>query len=146
MLPRISEVDDFIAALWRIHLAVKSEGYTQVSLPVCSRDLEYVLLKENKGSRPWPLPVRLHGPRGILQYSLSTGNKASRIQYHSFFVRRPRFQGLISSPVCFQRVSHPRCHLTIPGIFTGSTLFHRQRLISSGESPCLTILAFSRYL
>lgn len=27
---RIAEVDEFIAKLWQVHLAVKKEGYTQV--------------------------------------------------------------------------------------------------------------------
>lgn len=29
---RLIEVDDFIAKLWEVHLAVKKEGYVQVSL------------------------------------------------------------------------------------------------------------------
>ena len=40
-LNRVVEVDDFIAGLWRIHLAVKKEGYVQVDC--CyqqSRDLK----------------------------------------------------------------------------------------------------------
>lgn len=30
---RLIEVDDFIAKLWEVHLAVKKEGYVQVPFP-----------------------------------------------------------------------------------------------------------------
>lgn len=28
---RLIEIDDFMAGLWKVHLAVKSEGYAQVN-------------------------------------------------------------------------------------------------------------------
>ena len=31
---RLVEVDDFIANLWNVHLAVKQEGYAQVPNPI----------------------------------------------------------------------------------------------------------------
>jgi glutathione synthase len=30
VLRRLVEIDDFMAGLWKVHLAVKSEGYAQV--------------------------------------------------------------------------------------------------------------------
>ena len=33
---RLAEVDDFIAGLWNIHVAVKKEGFAQVNPPSLS--------------------------------------------------------------------------------------------------------------
>lgn len=58
-MPRIQEVDEFIADLWKVHLKVKEEGYTQVSghLP----DVIFIL---SHSSEPLSgtLQIGLHGP------------------------------------------------------------------------------------
>lgn len=65
VVARLVEVDDFIAKLWAVHLAVKKEGYVQVKYLNLFEMQKQVLESEYsqlEGPGFRSLPIRLFGP------------------------------------------------------------------------------------
>jgi hypothetical protein len=50
IIESIRGVDEFVANLWDVHLAVKSKGYKQVCFTAHSKTIA-----DYEGSFPWPL-------------------------------------------------------------------------------------------
>lgn len=58
---RLAAIDEFMAGLWKVHQAVKKEGYAQVYIVTPS--LRRTIADTSSADRSWSVSFGLHGAR-----------------------------------------------------------------------------------